>query len=113
MNLRSLALGCLAAASLSVARSAETGGTWSLTLVPGATLRYRGEGKILPQGYLNRTENQNAPLYRLEWRQPADPSGYWGFSLWHTGVFGGGAYRPESVPDAAGGDYQTDLLNVG
>lgn len=114
MNLRSLTLGILAIASLSVAHSVEPdGGTWSMTLVPGATLRYRGEGKILPQGYVNRTEKQRAPLYRLEWRQKADPSGYWGFALWHTGVFGGGAYRPESVPDVAGGDYQTDLLNVG
>jgi hypothetical protein len=36
MKMRSLTLGFLAAASLSVARSAETGGTWSMMLMPGA-----------------------------------------------------------------------------
>ncbi len=98
-----------------VASSLETGRpTLSVTFLPTAVLRYRGEGKILPQGYVNRTENQRAPLYRLEWRQNPGPGGSWGISLWHTGVFGGGLFKPERVPDAApGSTYQTNLLNVG
>lgn len=100
----------LAAAAPLAARAA---GDWSLTVVPDARLRYRGEGKLLPQGYVNRAESQRAPLYVLDWRQTADPGGYWGFALWHTGVFGGGAFRRERVPDVGGGDYQTNALNVG
>jgi hypothetical protein len=76
-------------------------------------LRYRGEGKILPEGYVNRTENQRAPLYRLEWTQHVDPAGYWSLAFWHTGVFGGGAFAGERVPDSTGGTYQTNRLNTG
>jgi hypothetical protein len=88
----------------------------SLTLVPAGVVRWRGEGKILPQGYTNRTENQDAPLYVLEWRQAPADRGYWGLSLWHTGVFGGGEFARESLPDVrpgTGGLYQRNLLNVG
>lgn len=87
--------------------------TFSITYAPTAVLRYRGEGKILPEGYVNRAERQRAPLYLLEWTQVPVPEGYWGLSLWHTGVFGGGEFAPERLPKAAGGTYQTNLLNTG
>ena len=83
-------------------------------MLPNASIRYRGEGKLLPQGYVNRFEGETSPLYRIEARQPYDPRGYWGFSLWHTGIFGGGTYATESVPDnASNGTYQVNKLNVG
>ncbi len=99
-----------------VSAAAESGPTVSVTLVPAGTIRFRGEGKILPQSYVNRTEDQSAPLYRLDVRQAPSPRGSWGFSLWHTGVFGGGEFAPETLPDnrpGTGGVYQRDLLNVG
>lgn len=90
-----------------------TAGEFSITIAPAAHLDYRGEGKILPQGYVNRFEGNKAPLYRLEWVQDARKAGYWGLGLWHTGVFGGGTYGKETVPLSTGGTYQSDLLNVG
>lgn len=88
-------------------------GEFSVTVAPAASLEYRGEGKILPQGYVNRFEGNTAPLYRFEWRQTRDVGGYWGLALWHTGVFGGGSYGVESLPESSTGTYQTNLLNVG
>jgi hypothetical protein len=102
--------------SFTLPLAAESGPSVSLTLVPAGVVRWRGEGKILPQGYTNRTENQDAPLYVLEWRQAPADRGYWGLSLWHTGVFGGGEFARESLPDVrpgTGGLYQRNLLNVG
>ncbi len=88
-------------------------GEFSLSVAPAAQLKYRGEGKVLPQGYVNRFEGNTAPLYRLEWRQDPRAEGFWGVGLWHTGVFGGGTYGRETLPDAAGGDYQSNSMNVG
>ena len=88
-------------------------GEFSITVAPTAHLDYRGEGKILPEGYVNRFDGNKAPLYRLEWLQDARKEGYWGLGLWHTGVFGGGTYGQETVPYSTGGTYQTDLMNVG
>jgi hypothetical protein len=89
-------------------------GEFSITVAPTAHLDYRGEGKILPQGYVNRFDGNTAPLYRFEWLQDARKEGYWGLGLWHTGVFGGGTYGNETIPDVTTGrDYQSDLLNVG
>lgn len=96
--------------------AAEKGPSVSVTLVPAGVIRWRGEGKILPQGYTNRTEDQDAPLYILQWTQAPADRGYWGLSLWHTGVFGGGEFARESLPDVrpgTGGLYQRNLLNVG
>lgn len=96
--------------------AAEKGPSVSVTLVPAGVVRWRGEGKILPQGYTNRTETQDAPLYILQWTQAPADRGYWGLSLWHTGVFGGGEFARESLPDVragTGGLYQRNLLNVG
>jgi hypothetical protein len=89
--------------SFTLPLAAESGPSVSLTLVPAGVVRWRGEGKILPQGYTNRTENQDAPLYVLEWRQAPADRGYWGLSLWHTGVFGGGEFARESLPDVRPG----------
>ncbi|MBI4396431.1 MAG: hypothetical protein HY548_05005, partial [Elusimicrobia bacterium] len=87
---------------------------WSLTLLPNASIRYRGEGKLVPQSYVNRFEGETSPLYRLEVLQSPSPRGYWGLSLWHTGVFGGGQYARERIPDnTTGGTYQENQLNVG
>jgi hypothetical protein len=87
---------------------------WSLTVLPNASVRYRGEGKVLPQSYANRADGMSSPVYRLEISQPAAPEGSWSLALWHTGVFGGGAYAAERVPDeSTGGTYQTNRLNVG
>ena len=89
-------------------------GEFSITVAPSAHLDYRGEGKILPQGYVNRFDGNKAPLYRLEWLQDARKEGYWGLGLWHTGVFGGGTFGTETLPDVTtGGSYQTDQMNVG
>ncbi|MBK8575153.1 MAG: hypothetical protein IPN90_05570 [Elusimicrobia bacterium] len=91
-----------------------TASEFSITVAPGAHLSYRGEGKILPQGYVNRFDGNTAPLYRLEWMQDARPEGFWGIGLWHTGVFGGGTYGKETLPDVTtGGTYQSNDLNVG
>lgn len=86
---------------------------FSVTVLPNASIRYRGEGKVIPQSYVNRFGGETSPLYRLEYRQDRSEKGYWGLALLHTGVFGGGAYAVERVPDAGGGTYQTNLLNVG
>jgi hypothetical protein len=86
---------------------------FSITVAPTAQLRYKGEGKLLPQGYVNRFEGNLAPLYRLEWRQTPDPKGFWGLGLWHTGIFGGGTFGQESIPDGTGTDYQVNQMNVG
>lgn len=89
-------------------------GEFSVTVAPSAHLDYRGEGKILPQGYVNRFEGNKAPLYRLEWLQDARKEGYWGLGLWHTGIFGGGTFGTETLPDVTtGGTYQTSQMNVG
>jgi hypothetical protein len=89
-------------------------GEWSLTVLPDAAISYRGEGKVIPQSYVNRFEGNHAPLYRLEYRQDRSDDGYWSAALWHTGVFGGGLYGRETAPDATtGGLYQTNELNVG
>ncbi len=102
-------LGLLGSAALSAAA-----GEFSVTVAPAAMLEYKGEGKILPEGYVNRFDGNDAPLYRLEWTQDRVPRGYWGLSLWHTGVFGGGAYGRETLPDVETGDtYQENLMNVG
>lgn len=94
--------------------AAAVAGEYSLLMAPTADLVYRGEGKLLPdQEYVNRFEGNRAPLYRLEWRQTARESGYWGIGLWHTGVFGGGTYGQESVSNISSGTYQTAALNVG
>lgn len=85
---------------------------FSVTMLPNASVRYRGEGKVLPQSYVNRFGGETSPVYRLEYRQDRKEEGYWGLALIHTGVFGGGAYALERVPEA-GGTYQSDLLNVG
>ena len=99
-------LGCLA--------SGAVASEFSITVAPGAHLDYRGEGKIFPQGYVNRFDGNTAPLYRLEWLQDVQKGGYWGLGLWHTGVFGGGTYGHETVPDShTGQNYQSDQMNVG
>src|SRR5262245_26499560 len=88
--------------------------SWSVTVLPGASIRYRGEGKVLPQTYVNRFDGETSPLYRIEYSQTADPAGYWSLALWHTGVFGGGNYAVERVPDnTTGGVYQESRMNVG
>ena len=92
--------------------AAGRGAQFSVTMLPNASIRYRGEGKVLPESYVNRFGGETSPLYRLEYRQDRSEKGYWGLSLIHTGVFGGGAYAHERVPEA-GGTYQTNLLNVG
>jgi len=88
-------------------------GDFSMTVAPSASLRYKGEGKILPQSYVNRFEGHTAPLYRLEWTQTAQPTGFWGLGLQHTGIFGGGRFGQESVSDGTGTPYQTNQMNVG
>jgi len=86
----------------------------SLTVVPRASIRYRGEGKVQPQSYVNRFEGETSPLYRVEVTQAPRRLGFWGLSLWHTGEFGGGNYAQETIPDAGtGGVYQVNKLNVG
>ncbi len=106
---RRLILGLMATGAVTVAA-----GEYSLMVAPTANLTYRGEGKLLPdQEYVNRFEGNRAPLYRLEWRQTARDSGYWGLGLWHTGIFGGGTYGQESVSNISSGTYQTASLNVG
>ena len=86
----------------------------SFTVAPNASIRYRGEGKVQPQSYVNRFGGETSPLYRLEVTQTPRRLGYWGLSLWHTGEFGGGNYAEETVPDApSGGVYQVNKLNVG
>lgn len=94
--------------------TAARGAEWSLTVVPNASIDYRGEGKVQPETYVNRVDGASSPLYRLEVTQDKNPKGYWGLALYHTGVFGGGAYGTERVPDnTTGGIYQADQLNVG
>ncbi len=110
INLRALALFGLCL--LSTPAFADL--TWDVTVAPSAAIRYRGEGKVLPQSYVNRFGGNSAPLYRLEAAQPFDPRGYWSLSLWHTGVFGGGEYSEERIHDnPTGGTYQINKLNVG
>ncbi|MGQ0645718.1 MAG: hypothetical protein ACT4O3_09535 [Elusimicrobiota bacterium] len=106
MRIEALLLAALLAAAPAAA-------DWSLTVLPNASLRYRGEGKVLPLSYANRADGLSSPVYRLEAAQPPSPGGYWSLSLWHTGVFGGGEHAEERVPDAGGGTYQTNRLNVG
>lgn len=86
---------------------------WSVTFLPNASIRYRADGKVIPQSYVNRFDGESSPLYRFEYRGNRSDKGYWGFALVHTGIFGGGEYAGERVPDATGGTYQTNLLNVG
>jgi hypothetical protein len=75
---------------------------------------YNADGKVIPQSYVARADGATSPLYRLEFSQERRPEGSWSFALWHTGVFGGGAYAAERVPDdATGGAYQVNELNVG
>lgn len=96
--------------------AAAPAGAWetSLTVLPSASVEYRGEGKVIPQSYVNRFEGETSPLYRLEFSQDPRPEGSWSFALWHTGVFGGGNYATERVPDlTTGGTYQMNELNVG
>jgi hypothetical protein len=89
-------------------------GDFSVTFLPAASIRYRGEGKVLPESYVNRFEGHTSPLYRVRWRSTPDVDGArWDVSLLHTGVFGGGRYGREIVPNAAGGVYQENLMNVG
>jgi hypothetical protein len=86
----------------------------SLTVLPNASISYRGEGKILPQTYVNRFGGIASPLYRLDFTQDRSRDGYWGFSVWHTGEAGGGEYAVERLPDnTTGGTYQINELNVG
>ncbi len=86
----------------------------STTVLPTASIDYRGEGKVLPESYVNRYDGVQSPLYRVEARQAKNDAGYWSLSLWHTGVFGGGKFGEERVPDnTTGGTYQTNKLNVG
>ena len=89
---------------------------WNVTVLPNASIRYRGEGKVpeRPQGYANRFEGETSPVYRLEFFQAPSPRGYWTLALWHAGVFGGGKFAAETIPDqTAGGLYQSNGLNVG
>jgi|GEM_PF-2453211 len=88
-------------------------GEFSLTVLPTAHLDYKVAGKI--PGYVADFEGSKAPLYRLEWTQTHVPNGYWGLSLWHTGVFGGGTWGQETVPSESAGavSYQINSLNVG
>jgi hypothetical protein len=112
MRIKSALTAALLLAAAAPAR-AELG-SWSVTMLPAASVRYRGEGKVLPQSYVNRFDGETSPVYRLELSQRADPAGYWSLALWHTGVFGGGAFARERVPDnTTGGVYQENLLNVG
>jgi hypothetical protein len=100
--------------AVSSAASAAPGAETSITLLPNAAIRFRGEGKVIPQSYTGHFGGETSPLYRIDWRQPVSAGGYWGFSLIHTGVFGGGRYAGESVQDlTTGGVYQTNRLNVG
>ncbi|HRY28796.1 MAG TPA: hypothetical protein P5079_02025 [Elusimicrobiota bacterium] len=101
-------------ALLPVRASADDGLRWNLTVLPHASLRYRGEGKVLPESYVNRFAGETSPIYRFELTQVPRSDGYWGVSFWHTGVFGGGSYAEERVPDnTTGGAYQINQLNVG
>src|SRR5688572_23416896 len=110
---KSLGLAGLLGCALLAGRPAA-GADWSVTVLPSASVRYRGEGKVLPESYVNRFEGHISPLYRIEVRQDPSPDGYWELALWHTGVFGGGAFGRESVPDMVnGGNYQDNRLNVG
>ncbi len=87
---------------------------WDVTVLPTASIRYRGEGSVIPQSYVNRFSGETSPLYRLEVKQTFSREGYWGLSLWHTGYFGGGRHSVEQIPDnTTGGIYQTNKLNVG
>jgi hypothetical protein len=88
-------------------------GQWNVTVVPNASIHYKAEGKALPQGYATHVEGMTSPLYRLEFRESPADGGYWSLALTHTGVFGGGGFASERVPDAAGADFQTDRINVG
>lgn len=113
MRFKTFGWGALLAAGLAGTVSAASG-EWSLTVLPNASIRYRGEGKVLPQSYVNRFAGETSPVYRLEYSQPAARSGYWSAALWHTGVAGGGSFAEERVPDNVnGGDYQVNQLNVG
>lgn len=107
-----LTLGGVVLSLVSGARATEV----SLTYLPSGSLHYRGEGKVLPQTYVNRFGGISAPLYRLDVSQDPSPLGYWSLSLWHTSVFTGGKYAEEVVPDStnpSGGVYQRSQLNVG
>lgn len=96
------------------AKAPVFGWQWEMTVLPAAFIRYRGEGSILPQSYINRFSGATSPVYRLELRQSASPHGYWGVSWWHAGLFGGGKFAVENIPDnSTGGTYQTNYLNVG
>lgn len=97
---------------------------WTVTVLPNASMRFRGEGQTNPQtmGYVDRYEGSLSAVYRLELSQPAKPDGYWSAVLWHAGVFGaslsGGGldhhFGREYVPNnQTGGLYQQDQLNVG
>jgi hypothetical protein len=95
-------------------KSARAGAEWNFTVLPNASVRYRGEGKVIPQSYVNRFAGISSPVYRLEASQAPLPAGYWSAALFHTGVFGGGAYAEERVPDnTTQGVYQINQLNVG
>jgi hypothetical protein len=85
----------------------------SLTMLPNASVRYRADGKVIPQSYVDRFDGESSPVYRLEYRGDRSEDGYWSFALVHTGVFGGGEYAGERVPDSPSGTYQTNKLNVG
>jgi hypothetical protein len=87
----------------------------SVTVLPNATIRYRGEAKHVPQSYVNRFSGISSPVYRVEVSQTPSRRGYWSLSLLHTGEFGGGEFAMERVPDntSPGTDYQVSQLNIG
>jgi hypothetical protein len=94
--------------------AAAAGSDWSLTVLPNASIRYRGEAKHLPQTYNEHFGGESSPVYLIEVAQTPSLKGYWSFSVMHAGVFGNGKYGTETVPDyTTGGIYQTDRLNVG
>ncbi len=86
----------------------------SYTIFPNASLQYQGEGKIMPQSYVNRVGKQKAPLHCVDISQAFSQEGYWRLALWHTGPLLGGEFASETVPDnTTNGIYQTNKLHVG
>jgi hypothetical protein len=106
----------IAAAALLAAWGAPRVQAWDadVTFFPNASISYRGEGKVIPESYVGRFDGETSPAYRVQLTQTPADGGYWQASFFHAGVFGGGNYARERVPDnQTGGVYQTNQLNVG
>jgi hypothetical protein len=79
-------------------------GEFSITVAPTAHLDYRGEGKFLPQGYVNRFDG-NTGSRCIGWNGCRTPGkkaiGDWGFGT--PGFLAGGPMAMKRFPDVTTG----------